>query len=86
MLFVLISSLLLIQIDALIVKTRGDDLPRAKSAVVVICALNNPAPEFPLNDKAGRGFNDPNGCAEFLCPASKHDKYKANPVQYVFFS
>ena len=67
-------------------KTRGDDLPRTKSAVIVICALDNPAPDFPLNDKAGRGFNDPHGCAELLCPSSKHAKYKSDPVKYVNIS
>ena len=67
------------QISGVAKKTRSDDLPRVKGAIIELVDIKDA--DHVLRDKTARGFNNVS-TGRLLCPVSDIDEFDEDPSQY----
>ena len=72
--------LFFLQISGIAKKTRSDDLPRVKAAIIELLDIKDA--NHVLHDKTARGFNNVS-TGRLLCPVSDIDEFNEDPYQYI---
>ena len=70
--------LFVVQISGVAKKTRSDDLPRVKGAIIDLLDIKDG--DHVLRDKTARGFNNV-ATGRLLCPVSDIDEFDEGPSQ-----